>query len=547
MDKRIRIPIASFVAILFVCPASPSVAAGIETSVCKVSASTDQVVSLGFPVRSERLSKVADVDILVVPVTPSNAPNVIDQVTFAENYTKAAKYIEDWSNGKTKINFTFTSVLKSNATIEDLDLLKINQQATNNAQDLVKSTWGFVRSTVREIDPITDFSKIDAVMVEASSNSRFEIAEAMMFRPNRGPFFEPIKTDESIINNAVLIYNNRSSITLAHEIMHLYGLTDLYGSSTGPNSLSLMVDNSLRLLNYEKWVLGWLEDSNVTCLEAKNLVKIIEPSGDKVGTSFRDPLDGTPCAVQNEKKPNQIFELVCLPLSQTRPGSTDNSLYWAQNNPPPVASSLPIAPSATSPKFLIENSVKIKNDLNQLIVINAGSGNALIFEITAGKLSDGKLVFYRLNNDGRPPIEVFPYSGVINSNSTSPLSVNNPNSIGARFDSPDLVVLINDINKDEVTLSFIPNSLENSDEAKRLFSDTKSNREQAAIAFKAKQEADAKAKQEADAKAKQEADAKAAQLAALKKNKSLICIKGKLIKKVTALNPTCPKGFKPKK
>jgi hypothetical protein len=110
----------------------------------------------------------------------------------------------------------------------------------------------------------------------------------------------------------------------------------------------------------------------------------------------------------------------------------------------------------------------------------------------------------------------------------------------------------------------------------------------AAAELKAKQEADAKAaaelkaKQEADAKAaaelkaKQEADAKAAaelkaaadkaagekiirdakaeaarilaaaKAAAAKKKITITCIKGKLIKKVTAVKPVCPAGYKKK-
>ena len=104
----------------------------------------------------------------------------------------------------------------------------------------------------------------------------------------------------------------------------------------------------------------------------------------------------------------------------------------------------------------------------------------------------------------------------------------------------------------------------------------------AAAELKAKQEADAKAaaelkaKQEADAKAaaelkaKQEADAKAAadkatgekiindakteaarilaaaKAAAAKKKTTITCVKGKLTKKITALKPVCPKGYKKK-
>jgi hypothetical protein len=85
----------------------------------------------------------------------------------------------------------------------------------------------------------------------------------------------------------------------------------------------------------------------------------------------------------------------------------------------------------------------------------------------------------------------------------------------------------------------------------------------AAAELKAKQEAEAKAKAEAEAeaeakakaeaeakaaaelKAKQEAEAKAKAEAAQKKS-TITCTKGKKVKKVTAVNPKCPKGYKKK-
>jgi hypothetical protein len=95
----------------------------------------------------------------------------------------------------------------------------------------------------------------------------------------------------------------------------------------------------------------------------------------------------------------------------------------------------------------------------------------------------------------------------------------------------------------------------------------------AAAELKAKQELDAKAaaelkaKQEADAKAKQDLDAKTtveklisdakieaariladaqAKAQALTKKTTITCLKGKLIKKVTAVKPVCPAGYKKK-
>ena len=98
----------------------------------------------------------------------------------------------------------------------------------------------------------------------------------------------------------------------------------------------------------------------------------------------------------------------------------------------------------------------------------------------------------------------------------------------------------------------------------KVIADAKAAADKAAADLKAKQEADAKAaadlkaKQEADAKAaadlkaKQEADAKAAadkaaaaKVTALKKI-TITCVKGKLTKKVTAVKPVCPAGYKKK-
>jgi membrane protein involved in colicin uptake len=62
----------------------------------------------------------------------------------------------------------------------------------------------------------------------------------------------------------------------------------------------------------------------------------------------------------------------------------------------------------------------------------------------------------------------------------------------------------------------------------------------AAAELKAKQDAEAQAA--AELKAKQEADAKAI---ALKKT-TITCVKGKLTKKVTAVKPKCPVGYKKK-
>jgi hypothetical protein len=70
-------------------------------------------------------------------------------------------------------------------------------------------------------------------------------------------------------------------------------------------------------------------------------------------------------------------------------------------------------------------------------------------------------------------------------------------------------------------------------------------RARAEAELKAKQEAEAKAKAEEEAKARAEAEAKA-KLEAAKKKTTITCVKGKLTKKVTAVRPKCPSGYKKK-
>ena len=84
----------------------------------------------------------------------------------------------------------------------------------------------------------------------------------------------------------------------------------------------------------------------------------------------------------------------------------------------------------------------------------------------------------------------------------------------------------------------------------KVIADAKAAADKAAADLKVKQEADAKAaadKAAADLKAKQEADAKAAaaKVTSLKKI-TITCVKGKLTKKVTAVKPACPAGYKKK-
>ena len=96
------------------------------------------------------------------------------------------------------------------------------------------------------------------------------------------------------------------------------------------------------------------------------------------------------------------------------------------------------------------------------------------------------------------------------------------------------------------TANEIGNRIQQENEAKLVAAELKAKQEAEAKAtadLKAKQEADVKAA--LDLKAKQEAEAKTK--AAATKKTTVTCVKGKLTKKVTAVKPVCPTGYKVKK
>jgi hypothetical protein len=423
---------------------------------CRIKASdVRQKLSLGFPVGPERLANLSAPKILVVPFQLQDTPDYAFSPELKQNYERAANYINEFSNGKSKPQFVFSPVIKTDVTKTDIQILRANQNIGNQTRDESISTWGFVRSFISKHDSNLDFTGINGVILEGSSPNR-GIAEAMTYLQNYDPYWRPLKTNEGEVLNAVLMDSNYDAASIAHEVLHLYGLPDLYGTNTGPGLLSSMSSNALNLLSYEKWILGWLPDNDVACLANFSESSITKFSFDYAKT-------------------------------------------------------------------------------NQIAIIRNGSKETYIAETT--KIMDSRfLIFYSLDNELRPPITVFqdgsrPQIGG--------LAFKDYSAIGTQFEAPNLTLLVSDVNSTSITLNLVPKSLSRSGEFKNLVDLSKAAK--AAAELKAKQEAEAKAA--AELKAKQEAEAKAL---AAKRKTTITCMRGKTVKKVTAVSPKCPSGFKRK-
>jgi hypothetical protein len=256
------------VALQFISLVFPLHAHGNSVDRCLIEGSPNQHVSLGFPVLEERIHNEPRPRVLVLPFRLSDTPNFIFTPDMRRAFLDAGKRIEALSGGKSKIEFVFSDVINLKDSVRDMIALRDNQGRSYRSDESA-STFGFVRRVITEVDEMTDYQGIDAVFLQGSSNvGATSIAEAMMLRRGSSDqWFRAIDTKEGPILNAVLTDSPKDVWTIVHELLHLYGLTDLYGSQSAPVGLSIMAGGPEGLLNHEKWILGWHSNSNVACFD----------------------------------------------------------------------------------------------------------------------------------------------------------------------------------------------------------------------------------------------------------------------------------------
>ena len=469
---------------------------------CRISASKWNIVSLGFPLRGERLAGLSTANILVIPYQLKDEPKYSITVGDKSVFENAVTNISAFSGGKLKLNLIYNPTVELALSAVDLDEVKKGQQM-NWQKNFEKSTYGFTARVLKENDKSINFKGINAVVLYGSSiSSRQEIAEAFMFTRDQhqlsnvkndigGNWFDPINTDDGDISNAILLYNNFNKSVLTHELMHVVGLTDLYGSPSSP-PLSLMSSGELAILPYEQFVLGWLPDSNVTCVNQST-----------------------------EISQNTVQNIFTVDYSK---GS---------------------------------HSLIIPTSINTALIIDVVKSDSRV-----------SLLYYSLSNDKRPPIETFQGQ----SNGSKSVDLTNLGGISSQRNSPEYILLVTNNDGSRVTFSLIPTSKINTPDSKQLIENSKQRKNEveaeliakvlaerqaksdaearAAAELKAKREAETKTRQEEELRAKQASELKAQQESAAKKalikKTTIICVKGKLTKKLTSLKPKCPSGYKVK-
>lgn len=434
-----RIKVALTLIFTFLFAALPSMATAELPNECRIKASSTQFVSLGFPVNPERLAMIENPKMLVIPYRLKDATSFVFGDREKEVFKKVSDGIYKYSNGKNRVSFEFSEILNINMTVQERNAFRAPQNNNKTMQERFdESTWGFMKKFILENDSRINFSGYSGVILFSYSQVvTTENAEAMMMTKDLyGPWFMPIQTAEGPINNVVVLYNHNSEYTITHEVMHLYGLTDLYGSATSIQNTLMSAHNGTGLLAWEKWVLGWLGDENVQCMPEREILD-----------------------------------------SQT----ADKS-------------------------FVLDYSV---ND--QLLVIPTGDKTALVVDVFTNN-EKTYLNYYALDTDARPSNKAF---------NKAPIDVTKNQGVGTYLQSPKMGVLINDNDGKKLTINVFPIKLFFSESARQLQTTAENNR------LKYLKLAEQQA-------------------AATSKKSTITCVKGKLTKKVTAVKPVCPKGYKKK-
>jgi len=422
--------------------------AEIQSSECLLPASKTQFVSLGMPLPLERLGNRSRIRVGVLPFYFSGEKE--NQLSKSEegDYLNAALEIEKLANQNVDVEVVFLPSKNANISASKFKEIYHSRGRNWDRNDLSTSTWGFVKRTLLDADSTVNFSNLDSVILVGSNmDSSFSIAEAMQFfRGEKGnsfegansDFFKSINTEEGFIDNAILLDSHTDVFTIAHELLHNFGLTDLYGGVFSPRNLSIMAAGS-NLLNYEKAVLGWFPIQNFRCENYINVIK------------------------------NDSIENV-YSLSNTRVDSID--------------------------------------------LIKVSEEKAYILEVI-NEENKSNLILYELEQNNRPPIRLsaskLPYGGLIN--------LRNPEFIGTAYRTLDFDLLISDVITDSAQLYLIPSNLVNSIDAADLLEKILDRRKEKLSLILASEKISPS------------------------KKVTMICVKGKKTKKVTAVKPMCPKGF----
>ena len=268
----------------------------------------------GWPRINERSKVLGDVTATVIMVDFPDAPATMTPSEALARISPAQDVFKEMSYGKLSYNLK--------PQLKWYRMSKISSEYVTGGWSF-NSHKAYITEAAKLADADVDFSTTDSLIILANPD-----AKGMGYS---GPAFSAIQGNgitldgKYISNGATSAYdlNNWKSIWLNHEISHTMGLVDLYASTpsnsanrydglryTGEFSymgLSSYQSNSPSLFAFERWNLGWIEDSQVECVKSSQFTKLITPVQVSGGTkAVIVPISSTKAVVIESRRATGI-------------------------------------------------------------------------------------------------------------------------------------------------------------------------------------------------------------------------------------------------
>ena len=507
--------------------------------------------SISFPAIEHRLPRVGSHSQLIVAVDFPDAKfqfgDVKSYLQTLANPKNISEFYETMSYGKVKITFDIYPEVITLSKPFSYYLQNSNKpySGENNLQT------GLIMDETREFlqnkSVLQKYSALNIVETSMKATSEKFGGAAATFPslssyPNASSLSLAYTNVQLVIGSTFIFGPKDISMLFAHEIGHLFGFTDIYNVNDNREWIAYLRHpfDTMGLLSFglgawNRWLMGWVADSQVVCLDKSTDIYENNISA----LNLKDGLK----AVVIRLSPKEV-----LIVEARRKDKYDTFEFDFKNY-----NGLAIHHLDTSIRSG-KGAMKIYYDEELAVPVGQGDLKTLSMASLAAKIIEAdEYLYYKPSNI---LIENL-YSDGTN------------NQVRISFGESALTNLKNAKAKSEaVKLEKAAAELKAKQdaEANKQEAEAKAKQEveaKAAAELKAKQEAEAKAaaelkaKQEAEAKAAaelkamQEAEAKAAAEAkvaaeAVNKKTTIICIKGKAVKKVTAVKPKCPKGYKKK-
>ncbi len=238
----------------------------------------------GFPRYAARMRSTGTINTVVVMVDFPDAPSTMTPQEAFSKISGSSETFKEVSYGK--LNYEFHPQFK---------WYRMSKPTTAYAP-LNKSFLthrDYITEALTLADPDVDFSNADSFIVLANPD-----AKGLGYS---GPAFSPLLGSGVTFDNHYLGNGATSaadllgwgSIWLNHEITHTMGMVDLYSFKDDPSAvvsggfrftgdfsymgLSSFTSTAPGLLGWERWVLGWIDDNQVTCDTSNEFTQTMTP------------------------------------------------------------------------------------------------------------------------------------------------------------------------------------------------------------------------------------------------------------------------------